>query len=149
MKTRLGWVILPLAGMALFAGACGGGGGDDEEGQVQTLGNRTFSDHGTTDVTGKADAEIEADSFYFEPTFLRGEPGQKMTIKVGNDSNALHNFSISSMKIDTDIPAEGSAQIEVTFPQTGALVFFCKYHSAQGMNGELLAGDAQPQAANS
>jgi predicted lipoprotein with Yx(FWY)xxD motif len=33
-------------------------------------------------------------------------------------------------------------------PQSGVLLFICKLHTTQGMNGELLVGDAQPQAAS-
>jgi hypothetical protein len=37
----------------------------------------------------------------------------------------------------------------VTFPQSGGLQFFCKHHTAQGMNGLLLVGDATPQSVGS
>ena len=38
-------------------------------------GARTFSGHGTEDLTGKTEAAIEADINYFGPTFLKGSPG--------------------------------------------------------------------------
>jgi len=35
-------------------------------------------------------------------------------------------------------------QIAVTFPASGVLAFFCKFHGPLGMNGQLLTGDAPP-----
>jgi plastocyanin len=89
---------------------------------------------------------IEADSNYFAPTFLRGQPGQKLTLEIENESSAQHNFSLTAQGIDRDVPPKGKAMVEVTFPQSGALHFFCKYHTGSGMNGELLIGEATPQA---
>lgn len=127
--------------LALAGAACG----DDGE-TTRTLGSRTFNDHGTTDARGKQALDLEADSFYFAPAFLRGSPGQKLTLHVENESDATHNFSVAALGIDTDVPAHGVVDVEVTFAEGGASLFFCKYHTGQGMNGELLVGDAAPQA---
>jgi hypothetical protein len=35
------------------------------------------------------------------------------------------------------------------FPSSGVVRFFCKFHSARGMNGELLTGDTKPQDVSS
>ncbi len=56
----------------------------EESGKVQ-LGQFTFNVHETKDVQGQDDVKAEADSFYFEPTFLRGTPGQKLKIEVDNE----------------------------------------------------------------
>jgi plastocyanin len=64
---------------------------------------------------------------------------------VKNDSGVMHNLSLPSQGIDKDIPAKGSITITVTLPATGAVGFFCKFHTGQGMNGQLLAGTIQPQ----
>jgi len=32
--------------------------------------------------------------------------------------------------------------VNVTFPSSGVLAFFCKFHGALGMNGQLLTSDA-------
>ena len=68
-----------------------------------------------------------------------------MKLEVENESGTLHNISVPGLQIDRDIPPHGTAEIEVAFPQSGAMRFFCKFHAALGMNGELLAGDAPPQ----
>jgi YVTN family beta-propeller protein len=110
------------------------------------LGGLTFADHGTKEVKGQAELELEADDYYFAPTFLHGEPGQRLTLEIENESGTLHNLSIPALQLDTDVPPKGKVQVEVTFPPSGGLHFFCKFHTAMGMNGELLAGDATPQA---
>ena len=119
---------------------------ESPKGKSITLGDLTFSDHGTKDVKGKGVLDLEADNYYFDPTFLRGTPGQKINIQIKNDSGTLHNFSIPEQQIDVDIPRKGKVVVEVTFPSSGVVRFLCKYHSSRGMNGELLAGDAKPQA---
>jgi plastocyanin len=58
----------------------------------------------------------------------------------------LHNFSIPDQRVDKDIPPKGQLLVEVTFPPSGVLRFFCKFHSALGMNGMLLTGDIKPLA---
>jgi YVTN family beta-propeller protein len=109
------------------------------------LGNLTFADHGTKDVRGQADVEVEADDYYFSPTFVRGVPGQKLTVEVENESSTLHNFSVPGQAINRDVPPKGTVKVDVVFPASGVVGFHCKFHSALGMNGELLAGDAAPQ----
>jgi plastocyanin len=113
--------------------------------RARQLGSFTFQDHGTRDVKGLNELDLEADDFYFSPTFLQGAPGQRLKLTVENEGASEHNLSLDGQGIDTDIPPDGKADVEVTFPASGALRFFCKYHAGQGMNGELLAGDATPQ----
>jgi YVTN family beta-propeller protein len=111
-----------------------------------TLGSVKFADHGTRDVRGVARMEIEADDYYFSPTFLRGTPGQRLTLVVENESGTLHTITVPALQIDRDVPPKGKVEVAVTFPDSGVLHLFCKIHQALGMNGELLAGDAVPQA---
>lgn len=111
------------------------------KGKSITLGDLTFSDHGIKDVKGKGELDLEADNYYFEPTFLRGTPGQKLKLEIENDSATLHNFSIPEQQIDVDIPRRGKVVVEVAFPPSGVVRFFCKFHASRGMNGELLTGD--------
>jgi predicted lipoprotein with Yx(FWY)xxD motif len=133
-----------LALSALLLTACGGG----DDSKDVALGNLTADDHGTKDVSGETSIELEADSNYFNPTFLRGEAGQSITLKLSNESDTLHNFSVPALAIDQDLQGKQDTEVEVTFPQSGVLLFLCKYHTSAGMNGELLVGDAQPEAAS-
>lgn len=84
---------------------------------------------------------VQANDYSFTPSILRGRPGQKVRLEIENESGTLHNISIPGQKLDKDIPPKGRVVAEVTFPQTGVVRFFCKFHSALGMNGELRASE--------
>ena len=115
----------------------GGGGG----GQIK-IGSDTANDHGTAAVSGGS-FELEADNdggeFYFKPTILTGKAGQKVTLEIKNEGDTEHNFAIDDQKIDQDLDAGKSADVDVTFPQSGVVEFYCKFHRASGMAGELKA----------
>jgi len=103
-----------------------------------TLGGVTYANHGTKDVRNLAKLDLEADDYYFSPTFLRGRPGQKLTLLVESDASTLHNLSIPALGIDKDVPPRGKVEVNVTFPASGVLAFSCKFHGSRGMNGQLL-----------
>jgi YVTN family beta-propeller protein len=109
-----------------------------------TLGGVAYADHGTKDVRNLSKLELEADDYYFSPTFLRGRAGQKLTLLVENEASTLHNISIPALGIDTDILPKGKVQVDVTFPASGMLAVSCKFHGPLGMNGQLLTGDTAP-----
>lgn len=134
-----------LGASLLMVAACGGG---SEKAKTLQLGGLNVSDHGTKDLGSAGTADLEADDFYFEPTFFKATAGQKLSFKISNGSNTIHNFSVPNAQIDKDIPAKGSVTVDVTVPDTGVLLFLCKYHTGQGMNGEILVGGAAPQAAS-
>jgi plastocyanin len=78
---------------------------------------------------------------------VHGQPGQRLKLEIDNDSATLHNISIPGQQVDVNLPPHGTVEVDVTVPQDGALAFICKFHTALGMNGELLAGDTAPQPA--
>jgi YVTN family beta-propeller protein len=112
-----------------------------------TLGGVTYADHGAKDVENLSKLELEADDYYFSPTFLQGKPGQKLTLVVESEAGTLHNISIPALGIDKDIPPKGKMEVDVTFPASGVLAFFCKFHGPLGMNGQLMVHDVAPRAA--
>jgi plastocyanin len=106
-----------------------------------TIGSDQANDHGTEDATGKATFEIEADNdtsgYYFKPTILQGSGGQSITLEIKNEGSVPHNFSITSMNVNVTVQPGASQEVKVTFPQTGTVEFFCSFHHALGMAGEL------------
>jgi plastocyanin len=135
---RITAVFFALAlGLSACSSDSSSSGGD--EGGTISLGGKTANDHGTQAVSGD-DIDVEVDSFYFEPTVLTGTAGAKVTINLANDSSTVHNFSLTEQTIDTDVPASGDASVTVTFPSSGTVVFFCKYHQGNGMVGALQVG---------
>lgn len=129
MPGKRALAILVAAGALLVA--CGG-----DEGTT-TIDGRQVNDHGTEEVAGEASIGFEIDDFYFEPTVLEGEAGQTLTLEAFNEGDATHNLTIADQGIDVDVEAGGEAEIEVTFPESGTLVFECRYHAGQGMIGAL------------
>jgi plastocyanin len=122
-------VLMMLVG--LTAVACGGSGAPKT-----TVAGLKVNSHGTKVVTGATTIPLEADSYYFSPTVLKGTPGQQVTLNIKNDTGVQHNFTLKAQQIDKDF--SGDVTINVTFPQSGVLSFYCKYHKTKGMGGALL-----------
>ena len=140
MRTRIVSLLAVVLALALLVTACSkkaseGGGG------TITIAGQKANDKGTKDVSGASSAELELNNegnvYYFEPTILKGTAGQKMTLELSNEGSALHNFSVTDQNVDQDVPSGQKAEVTVTFPQSGTLVFFCKYHQTLGMVGAL------------
>jgi plastocyanin len=153
---RIGSLLALVLVMGLAAVSCGngsdettpaggGGGGaaasespsEGGESGTTTIEGQTVNDHGSADVSGKADTSLELDDFYFEPTVLEGEAGQQISIELENEGEADHNFSITDQNIDQDVAPGDKTEIQVTFPDSGSVLFFCRFHESSGMAGAL------------
>lgn len=149
-------VVLSLAlSLGLVAVSCasqdnptlqsgGGGGGEEEdagEGHedqgTKEIGGEEATFHGSEDVSGSTELEVEADDFYFGPTVLEGEAGQTLSVGLRNEGEANHTFTIDESGIDEEIQPGAETTVDVTFPQSGALVFYCTFHRGGGMLGAL------------
>ena len=129
------------------ANANANGNGAAGSGAARQLGSISVNDHGTASVKGKTSVTIEADNFYFSPSFISGDPGQQVAVQLKNDAaSTMHNFSVTEQNVNVDLDPKKQASVNVTIPQSGVLVFFCEYHHASGMNGELLSGSTSPQS---
>jgi plastocyanin len=146
---RLFQPALLLAALALSLSACGGGSSNEAagsttetsgEGGAVTIAGSQANDHGKMDVSGKDEVSLELDDFYFDPTILQGTPGQALKIELENEGGTEHNFSIDDQGLDQDVEAGEDTSVMVTFPDSGELQFYCKYHKQQGMVGGLQAG---------
>jgi len=142
MRSKLGTALGLMLALGLVAGACSksstttSGG----EGGKITLGSDQANNKGTKNVTGRDEIEVELDDFYFEPTVYTGTAGQQIKLELSNESNNLHNFSLDEQSISQDVAAGKDMDVTVTFPQSGTLVFYCKYHRSRGMAGALKVG---------
>ena len=94
--------------------------------------------HGSADVSDREEFGLELDDSYYGPTVLEGESGQELSLELHNEGEIPHTLTIDAAGIDEELPsgAEGIS-IDVTFPATGALVFYCRFHREQGMVGAL------------
>jgi plastocyanin len=94
-------------------------------------------------VSGKVNAklEVETDDFYFKPTYVRGEPGQTITVELHNEGAAKHTFTVAALGIDVQLAPDAKEDVTVTLPdQAGLVEFHCNFHSSMGMRGAFVVG---------
>lgn len=117
---------------------------------TKEIGGLDATYHGTTDVAGMSEFELELDDSYFGPTVLEGEAGQQLTLGLYNEGGVPHTFTIDEAGIDEELPTgTDGISIDVTFPDSGALVFYCRFHRDQGMVGALsVDGSLEPGGAS-
>ena len=128
--------------LLLTVAACGGYGDDKKseegEGTTMTIGGVATEVHGTKDVSGETGkVEIEMYDDFFEPTVLKGTPGQKVTIELKNEGERAHTFTVTEQSVDQEVQPGDEAEADVTFPESGELSFICKFHESSGMVGAL------------
>lgn len=128
--------LAALVAFALVLAGCGSKKSSSEGKQV-TLAGVAANDHGSKQVRGNA--EIEVDDYYFDPTVLTGRAGSRVTLELKNEGKAEHNFSIDTQGVDKDLAAGADAKVTVTIPQSGEISFYCSYHRSKGMAGALRA----------
>jgi len=162
MRPRLAALAIAAVAAMLLLGACGGDNGDSDgsgsddggTGPVELSGE--VNDEGTEDATGSDALELEADDFYFEPTFIKATPGSTLTLTVGNEGDASHTFTVDDQDIDTEVEPGATADVEVTVPEDGTVNYYCRFHRSQGMQGAVFTrsgassgsggGDDQPDS---
>lgn len=156
MRSRLLRLPVPILALGIVAAACSSNKSSnpttssspsspttssspsaEESSGTLTINGEKANDHGTKDFSGKAEADVEMDDFYFGPTVLKGTAGQTLSIKLENEGKATHNFTLEAQSITQDVDPGKDATVSVTFPQSGIVEFFCRFHRSSGMIGEL------------
>jgi plastocyanin len=142
--------LVPIAVLALAAVACGNDNPTTPSSQSSTPAGSTASpltNKGTKDVGSMSNFTVEADDFYFEPTFIKVKAGQKLSLEVENEGSAQHTFTITSLNIDKTIDPGKKVEVEITFTGPADLAFFCRFHGSSGMRGAFFFGSAPTDAA--
>lgn len=143
---RTGSLSLLLV-LAVVASACGGENEQTAATDADTIvvAGESANNHGTQDVAGVSEVEVEMHEFYFSPTILTGEAGQTLTVELLNNGSNPHTFTLDAIKVDIEIQPDLNGGTKVTFPESGALLFYCRFHAGGGMRGGLSAGgDLEP-----
>ena len=87
--------------------------------------------------TGKTEgtkAELEADDYYFEKTFVKAPKGKTITVTIENHGSQQHNFSIDGQNINENIDPGKKITVKVKIPKNGKPVAaYCKFHKSLGM----------------
>lgn len=89
------------------------------------------------DVRGRPSLAVEAGDFYFSPATIVGGPNQTLTITMANPGTAAHSFTIDGTGTDVDVPVGQTRTFTITFPASGSVRFYCRYHERVGMRGTL------------
>ena len=150
---RIGGVLVVVALSLLFVAAgCGGGSKSSSssgETTSTTIGGTQVDSHGTKDVSNES-GKVEIDLYdnYFEPTVLKGKPGQTVELELKNEGKAAHTFTLAEQSVDKEIQPGDETETEVKFPQSGELKFVCRFHQGLGMLGALETS-ATPSATSS
>ena len=141
--------VLAVAGCGGYGGSgskasstsesSGGGGG----GKINAAGVQA-NDHGSKSASGET--KVELDDYYFEPTVLKGSPGQKITLELENEGSAEHTFTVDAQGVDQELKPGDEAKVTVTIPKSGAISFYCKFHKDEGMAGALVANGSSPSS---
>lgn len=161
LPVRIAARAVVVAGLAAGAAACGAGGDTGAPGAtgeptgagpptatepaaspaatapVQLDGE--VDDRGTTTLSGDA-LELAAGNYYFEPTFVQAEPGTTVTVEVVNEGSLPHTFTVDAESVDVELDPDQRESVEVTVPDSGQLVFYCRFHRRQGMQGAFFTG---------
>lgn len=100
---------------------------------------------GPVNERGQGDAtqgtvEVKALDFAFEPTYIRATAGARVTVSLRNDTGTSHTFTMTAQDVDQQLDPGSTAQVTVTLPQDGPVIFVCRLHESQGMKGAFYYG---------
>ncbi len=137
MRWRLAKFVVPSV-LVIALAACGGSGAAKVATKKDVIAGLHANDAGSKDVTGVNTVTVQANEYYFAPSVLRGTPGQHLTLNVKNVGSAVHNFTLSAQNIDKNLETGKTVTLNVTFPASGVLSFYCSFHRNLGMAGGLL-----------
>ena len=105
--------------------------------EKQMIGGQDVVVRGRLTVSGNAATLAIKDNF-FEPNILIGAAGSRVTLTLQSAGLGIHNFSLTEQSINKDITPGSTSTVDVTFPPSGRLVFFCRFHRDEsGMIGAL------------
>jgi plastocyanin len=119
-------------------------GSDDSRPPIEIPGAVNYQ--GSTQLGDAHRLGIELQNFAFAPTFVEAVPaaaGRAISVTLENVSSGTdHTFTIDGAGVDVEVPANTDARIDLAIPPSpGRLVYYCRYHRAQGMQGAFfLAG---------
>ncbi|MDQ3974127.1 MAG: cupredoxin domain-containing protein [Actinomycetota bacterium] len=95
------------------------------------------NDHGTQELTGDR-LEMEADDFYFAPTYVRAQPAATVAVEVFNEGDATHTFTIDGQDVDVEVAPGERTTVQVEVPDRAHLRYYCRFHEGQGMQGAFV-----------
>jgi plastocyanin len=117
-------MILVALGMLLVA--CGGGGPEGVEGNRPPLRTPTESPSPSPEEECPAQTTLVMNTRSFDPICL--EVAKGATLRLENNSNVPHTFTLDKPKVDVVVPPGESGEYEVTDLKRKEYRFHCRYH---------------------
>jgi plastocyanin len=99
-----------------------------------------INDHGTETFTDQpftveVEMDNEAGDFYFEPTFIKSPGGATATVKLHNEGDIQHTFTIDDLDIDEELAPDEEKTITVEIGTETRYEYYCRFHESSGMRG--------------
>ena len=133
-------ILVLLAVVAFIAVGCGDddNDGDTAGGATDVTLAGTVNDKGTKALSGD-ELEVEADDFYFEPTYVtaKSDAGE-IKIDITNEGEAEHTFTSDELGVDQEVQPGEKQEVEVDLSESGTFEFYCRYHKDRGMRGAIV-----------
>jgi plastocyanin len=133
----------PASESGTASGSESGSASGSASGQPPVSLEGTVSDHGIGEIEGDT-LELELDDNYFGPTFVRGTPGQQVTVELVNAGDTTHTFTSDPLGVDEQVDAGAESSVNLTLPDEGAVEFICRFHEGQGMKGAFFFNEGDP-----
>jgi plastocyanin len=150
-RWRTVWCVAAASALVVVLASCGDDGDDTgtaaAEPPVSLDGS--VNDHGTRDLDGGTELELELEDSYFEPTYVHAGPGSIVRVTLTNSGDAPHTFTIDGTRIDEDVAPGASATVDVELPDEGALAYYCRFHVGGGMQGAFVVSEGAVAAGSS
>lgn len=143
---------LVLAGCGKSSNSSGSSGASSKATSPPVTLTGQVNTHGIKDVSSKgssASLEVEADDFYFGPSFIKAAAGQTLTLELKNDGKVPHTFTTADGTVDEQLAPDGKKTVTVKAPASGVLVWYCRFHRGQGMQGAVFLHEGDSAAAAS
>lgn len=135
-----GILLLAVAAVGVFALATSGD--DTTEPTVSPVAQAPL---GTSDVTQETSGEVveiqmEAGSFYFDPSEIRVKQGDRVRITL-SAVDMMHNIAIDEFDVESETVSEGeTTTVEFTADIAGEFEYYCGVgnHRERGQVGTLI-----------
>jgi plastocyanin len=88
------------------------------------------------DLRSQNPATIVLQNIAFNPKCVTVTGTQTITLE--NKDSVIHNWTITGTSVNVNIPAGQTMTVNLDIPAGSTHAFFCRFHQAQGMVGQIL-----------
>ena len=99
--------------------------------------------------SGSANVSLAATEYSFAPNQLSVPAGASVNVTFKNNGTILHSFTLNNGNASVDADPGSSKTVTFTAPQSGTLLFHCRYHPTQMMGTITVGGSGGAGAGSS